>query len=83
MNQVPIKTFLGLGEIDGHKGVDFDINIDVFFLDESSWESQNIIVLLGQLQDFIGETEYLEDRFLMTLKNRSMVPSSFIYLFFK
>ncbi|XP_044480799.1 uncharacterized protein LOC123220897 [Mangifera indica] len=35
MNQeVPIETFLGLGEFDGHEGVDSDVNVDAFFMEE-------------------------------------------------
>ncbi|KAJ0036088.1 hypothetical protein Pint_25735 [Pistacia integerrima] len=33
--EVPMETFLGLSEFDGHEGVGSDLNVDVFFLEES------------------------------------------------
>ncbi|KAJ0092009.1 hypothetical protein Patl1_26309 [Pistacia atlantica] len=33
--EVPIEKFLGLSEFDGHEGVGSDLNVDVFFLEES------------------------------------------------
>lgn len=35
-DELPIETVLGLGEFDGHEGIDLDLNEDVFFLDKSS-----------------------------------------------
>ncbi|KAK2641824.1 hypothetical protein Ddye_023587 [Dipteronia dyeriana] len=33
--QHPMEIFLGLGEFDGHEGVDSNLNEDVFFLEDS------------------------------------------------